>query len=142
MPRTMDDAEWRAFVSEGTRTGKLGTTRHDGRPHVVPIWFVLDGTDVVLTTGTKSVKGRNLRRDGRACLCVDDQAPLYSFVMIEATATISEEPAALREWATRIAVRYMGADRGAEFGARNAVEDEMLVRLTPSHVLAQADTAA
>ena len=49
---------------------------------------------------------------------------------------------ALREWATRIAVRYMGADRGAEFGARNAVEDEMLVRLTPSHVLAQADTAA
>jgi nitroimidazol reductase NimA-like FMN-containing flavoprotein (pyridoxamine 5'-phosphate oxidase superfamily) len=39
----MDDAEWRAFVSEGTRTGKLATTRHDGRPHVVPIWFVLDG---------------------------------------------------------------------------------------------------
>jgi len=79
----MDEAEWRAFVSHGTRTGKLATTRADGRPHVVPIWFVLDGTDVVLTTGAASVKGRNLRRDGRACLCVDDQAPLYSFVMID-----------------------------------------------------------
>ena len=51
MPRTMDDAEWRAFVSEGTRTGKLATTRHDGRPHVVPIWFVLDGDDFVFNTG-------------------------------------------------------------------------------------------
>ena len=138
----MDEEEWRAFASHGTRTGKLATTRADGRPHVVPIWFVLDGTDVVLTTGAASVKGRNLRRDGRACLCVDDQAPLYSFVMIEATATISEDADALREWATRIAVRYMGAERGAEFGARNAVEGEMLVRLTPTHVLAQADTAA
>jgi hypothetical protein len=62
--------------------------------------------------------------------------------MIEARATISEDAEALREWTTRIAVRYMGAERGAEFGARNAVEGEMLVRLAPSHVLAQADTAA
>ena len=51
VPRRMDDAEWRAFVSEGTRTGKLATVRADGRPHVVPIWFVLDGDDLVFTTG-------------------------------------------------------------------------------------------
>ena len=91
--------------------------RTDGRPHVMPVWFVLDGTNVVLTTGAASVKGRNLRREGRACLCVDDQAPLYSFVMIEATAAISEGLEALGEWATRITVRYTGAERGAEFGA-------------------------
>jgi nitroimidazol reductase NimA-like FMN-containing flavoprotein (pyridoxamine 5'-phosphate oxidase superfamily) len=63
MPRTMDDAEWRAFVSEGTRTGKLATTRHDGRPHVVPIWFVLDGDDFVFNTGAHSIGERNATED-------------------------------------------------------------------------------
>jgi nitroimidazol reductase NimA-like FMN-containing flavoprotein (pyridoxamine 5'-phosphate oxidase superfamily) len=45
----MTEAEWRDFVMTGTRTGKLAVTRSDGRPHVTPIWFVLDGDDVVLT---------------------------------------------------------------------------------------------
>src|SRR5262245_11793333 len=137
----MDEAEWHAFVSQGTRTGKLATTRADGRPHVVPIWFVLDGSDVAFTTGASSVKGRNLRRDGRACLCVDDQAPPHSFVMIAGTATVSEDLEAMREWAIRIGARYMGADRGEEFGERNAAPGELLVRLTPDRVLAQAGTA-
>ncbi|MFC7480431.1 pyridoxamine 5'-phosphate oxidase family protein [Luedemannella flava] len=48
MAQTMTDAQWRAFVSEGTRTGKLATA---GPPHVVPVWFVLDGDDVLFTTG-------------------------------------------------------------------------------------------
>ena len=51
-------------MSEGTRTGKLATTRHDGRPHVVPIWFVLDGDDFVFNTGEHSIKGRALTRNG------------------------------------------------------------------------------
>ena len=46
----MSDAEWREFVMAGTRTGKLAVTRKDGSPHVTPVWFALDGDDVVLTT--------------------------------------------------------------------------------------------
>ncbi|TMD44650.1 MAG: PPOX class F420-dependent enzyme, partial [Chloroflexi bacterium] len=42
-------AEQRAFLLEGTRTGKLATVRKDGRPHVVPIWFHLDGNTLVFT---------------------------------------------------------------------------------------------
>jgi hypothetical protein len=33
------------FLSEGNRTGKLATVQAEGRPHVTPIWFVLDGDD-------------------------------------------------------------------------------------------------
>ena len=91
MPRRMDDAEWRAFVSEGTRTGKLATTRHDGRPHVVPIWFVLDGDDFVFTTGEHSIKGRALARTGLAALCVDDERPPYAFVSVTGTVGISRD---------------------------------------------------
>ena len=116
---TMTTQQWHDFVMTGTRTGKLAVTLRDGRPYVTPIWFVLDGDDVVLTTGSTSVKNRVLRRDPRVSLCVDDENPPYSFVVISGEATISEDPDQLLHWATVLGSRYMGAERGAEYGARN-----------------------
>ena len=135
----MDDAEWRAFISEGTRTGKLATTREDGRPHVVPVWFVLDGDDIVFSTSASSVKGRNLQRTGVASMCVDAPQPPFGFVTVTGSVAVSEDLDALTDWATVIARRYMGAERAAEFGARNAAPGELLVRLRAEHVLAETD---
>jgi PPOX class probable F420-dependent enzyme len=132
----MSEERWSEFVLEGTRTGKLATVRKDGRPHVVPIWFVLDGRDVIFMTGAETLKGKALRRDPRACLCVDDEHPPYAFVMIEGDVELSENLEEMLAWSIRIATRYMGAERGEEFGRRNAVEGELLVRLIPSNVLA------
>ena len=61
----MSDAEYRDFVTAETRTAKWATTRRDGRPHVVPVWFVLEGDDLLITTGSKSVKGRAVLREPR-----------------------------------------------------------------------------
>jgi PPOX class probable F420-dependent enzyme len=138
----MTDAEWRDFVMTGTRTGKLAVTRADGRPHVTPIWFVLDGDDVVLTTQSGGVKGRALRRDPNAALCVDDQEPPYSYVMIEGKASLSDDPGELLRWATAIGGRYMGAENAGQFGARNAVPGELLVRLRVTNVVARRDVAS
>lgn len=137
----MTDAQWRAFALTGTRTGKLAVTRPAGRPHVTPIWFVLDGDDIVLTTHESSVKGSALRRDPRAALCVDDQEPPYSFVMIEGHASLSDDLDELRRWSTVIGGRYMGADRAEEFGARNGVPGELLVRLRVTKIMAQNDVS-
>src|SRR3954454_20070687 len=137
--RRMTEHEWRAFVMDGTRTAKVATAREHGRPHVVPVWFVLDGGDVVFTTGASSVKGRALRRDPYACLCVDDQVPPFSFVMVEGPVELSTDLDELRRAATRIGRRYMGAERAEEFGGRNAAEGELLVRLRPARVLAEAE---
>ncbi|MFD0691011.1 PPOX class F420-dependent oxidoreductase [Actinomadura fibrosa] len=133
----MTDSEWRAFVSEGTRTGKAGVTRKDGSPHVTPIWFVLDGDDLLFNTHNESVKGRALRRDPRLSVCVDDQTPPYSYVHIQAEATLVEDVDEVRRWATAIGARYMGADRAEEFGARNGVPGEYLVRARITKVIAQ-----
>jgi PPOX class probable F420-dependent enzyme len=138
----MAEAEWREFVMAGTRTGKLAVVRADGRPHVTPIWFVLDGGDVVLTTHESGIKGRSLRRDPRAALCVDDQQPPFSFVLLEGTAALSDDLAELRSWAAAIAGRYMGSDRAREFGDRNGVPGELLVRLRVTNVIAQRDVSA
>ncbi|WP_405578482.1 PPOX class F420-dependent oxidoreductase [Streptomyces sp. NBC_01092] len=141
MAKKMTDEEWRAFVSHGTRTGKLSTVRADGSPHVTPIWFVLDGDELVFNTGSSSVKGRNLVRDGRVALCVDDDRPPYSFVVIQGRARVSEDLEELRRWAGRIGARYMGEERAEEFGARNGVSGELLIRVTIDKVLAEQDVA-
>jgi PPOX class probable F420-dependent enzyme len=127
--------EARTFLLHSTRTGKIATVRSDGRPHVVPIWFVLDGDTIVFSTDRDSVKGKNLRREGRATLCVDDENPPYSFITVEGTVTTSEDLDEMKTWATRIAARYMGENKAEAFGERNAVPGAMLVRLTPTKVL-------
>ncbi|MFJ8494368.1 PPOX class F420-dependent oxidoreductase [Streptomyces sp. NPDC094038] len=139
MAEKMTDDEWRAFVSHGTRTGKLSTVNADGSPHVAPIWFLLDGDELVFNTGKDTVKGRNLARDGRVALCVDDDRPPFHFVVLNGHARLSEDLGELRDWATRIAARYMGAERAAEFGARNGVPGELLVRVTVEKVVALKD---
>ncbi|MET8826865.1 PPOX class F420-dependent oxidoreductase [Streptomyces sp. NPDC004610] len=142
MAQKMTDEEWRAFVSHGTRTGKLATVRADGSPHVAPIWFVLDGDDLVFNTGKGTVKGRNLLRDGRISLCVDDDRPPFDFVIVQGRARISEDLDELRHWAGRIGARYMGEERAAEFGERNGVAGELLVRVAIDRVLAEKEVAA
>lgn len=135
----MSPEEWRAFVSHGTRTAVVSTVRPDGSPHSAPVWFLLDGDDVVFTTGKETVKGRNLAHDARISLCVDDGQPPYSFVVLQGRASLSEDTAELRTWATRIAGRYMGQDRAEEFGARNGVPGELLVRVRIDKVVSLAD---
>ncbi|MFB7775390.1 PPOX class F420-dependent oxidoreductase [Streptomyces bauhiniae] len=141
MAHKMTDEEWRAFVSYGTRTGKVATVRADGSPHIAPIWFLLDGDELVFNTGEETVKGRNLARDPRVALCVDDDRPPFSFVVLNGQARLSEDLDEIRRWATRIAARYMGEDRAEEFGARNAVPGELLVKVHIDHVVAVQDLA-
>lgn len=130
------DGWWRELLTSlPARTAKVAVVRADGSPHVVPVWIDLDGDDVVFMTGADTVKGRAIGRDGRVSLCVDDERPPFAFVTISGTATTSTDPQELLSWGTRIAARYMGGDRAEEYGRRNAVPGELLVRVTPTRVV-------
>jgi PPOX class probable F420-dependent enzyme len=142
MPHKMTCEEIRAFLSHGTRTAKVATSGPDGQPHVMPVWFVLDGEELVFMTWGDSVKGRNLRRNPRAAIVVDEEVAPYAFAHIRGHVTLSEDPEELLRFATAIGGRYMGADRAEEFGRRNAVPGELLVRLRPERVIATADVAS
>jgi PPOX class probable F420-dependent enzyme len=128
-----------AFLSTGTRTGKLGWTAADGRPLVAPVWFVVEDGTVLFNTGKDTAKGRAIRRDPRLVLCVDVEEPPYGFVQVQGTATVSEDPDELIYSATAIGARYMGADRAEEFGRRNGIRGELLVRLRPTKVITVMD---
>lgn len=142
MSRPMSDTEAREFLSAGTRTGKLAVVRRDGSPMVVPVWFAMDddGT-LVFTTWADSVKGRAMRRDPRVSLCVDREAPPFDYVRVDGTVGISVDPSELRTWATRIAARYMGTELADTYGRRNGVPGELLLRLTPTRVVAVSGVA-
>lgn len=138
---SLSDQRVREFLSTGTRTGKIAWVAANGSPHVAPIWFVLDGDDLVFNTGSSTGKGRSLRREGRASLVVDDQQPPYSFVKIDGTISLSDDLEQVRRFAALIGGRYMGADRAKEYGDRNGVPGELLVRLHPTNITAGFDIA-
>jgi PPOX class probable F420-dependent enzyme len=138
---SLSDDRIRDFLSTGTRTGKIAWVAANGAPHVAPIWFVLDGDDLVFNTGSGTGKGRALAREGRASLVVDDQMPPYSFVKVDGTISLSDDGDEVRRFAALIGGRYMGADRAEEYGERNGVPGELVVRLHPTKVTAGSDIA-
>jgi len=144
--RRMSDVEWRAFALTGTRTAKLAVVRRNGLPHVTPVWFLLDqsrGTDeIVFTTWHESVKGRLLRARPLFSVCVDDERPPYSYAMLECRVReIVRDSQEVLTWATRLGQRYMGAELAADYGRRNSVPGELLVRATITNVIALAGIA-
>jgi PPOX class probable F420-dependent enzyme len=141
MAHPMMGDELNRFLSSGTRTGKLATMRADGSPHVAPIWFILDGDDLVFMTGADTVKGKALLRDQRVALSVDDERPPFSFAIIEGSVTVSHDVREMLPLSIAIARRYMGDELAEQYGRRNAVEGELLLRLHRVKVTAVADIA-
>lgn len=138
MPHKMSNDEIRTFLLEAPRTCHLATVREDGRPHVVTIWFTVDGEDVVFTTSSASVKVKNLRRTGFAAISIDDSAPPFSYVALEGPVKIVDDLEQVRHWARIVATRYMGAEWAEEFVRGDNLPDDLYCRLIPSHITGQA----
>ncbi|MEJ7819423.1 MAG: PPOX class F420-dependent oxidoreductase, partial [Rubrobacteraceae bacterium] len=109
--REMTNEEYREFMLGKARTASLATVRADGRPHVAPVWFDLDGDTLLFMTGESTVKGRNLRHESRVSLCVDDEQPPFAFVLLEGTVELADNDPDMLYWATRIGGRYMGEEQ-------------------------------
>ena len=141
--REMSEAEWTTFIRTGTRTGKLSVNLPSGRPTVTPIWFIHeDDGRIRMNTSGSSAKARALVTDPRACLLVDHDVPPFAMVKIDATARIiDDDPDLILRVATDIGTRYMGADRGEEFGQRNGGKGSVVIEFTPTRVVAVDDVA-
>ena len=129
------------FLSTGTRTGKLGWVAADGRPLVAPVWFVVEGGELVFNTGADTPKGKAIARDPRLVLTVDLEEPPFAFVQVQGLASVVTDPDELVRVATLIGGRYMGADRAEAYGERNGVPGEYLIRVTPDRITGFRDLA-
>lgn len=136
----MNQEEIREFLMKETFTGKLGTINKDGSSHITPIWYILDENNyITFTTYFKSVKAKNLLRDSRICICVDDQTPPFSFVIVYGVAKVNSKSTDILIWTTKIAERYMGKELSLEYGKRNAIEGELLIKVISTKIIDQKD---
>ena len=140
------------FLNLGTMTAKVSTATLDGIPHVAPVWFVIDydprtndnkDFTIFFTTFYNSVKARHLISNPKVSLCVDDQKPPFSFVMINGMAEIDQNPRndELLGLTSRIAERYMGKEHAEKYGKRNAVQGECIVKIKPAKIIAQKEVS-
>ncbi|EFV13501.1 PPOX class F420-dependent oxidoreductase [Segniliparus rugosus] len=134
--------EVRAFLTEGTRTGVVAWAGADGQPFAAPVWFVVEGDELLFTTVATSAKGKAFRRDPRIALIAQLSEPPYAFVQVRGVVELIDDLAEVRRVATLAGARYMGAARAEEFGARNGVPGELVVRLRPTKMVASLDVTA
>jgi PPOX class probable F420-dependent enzyme len=135
---TMTDTEWRSFVTAGTRLAHVALVRADGRPHVTPVCFILDGDELAFALSPGSVKGRSLARDRRIAVCVSDDRQPYSFVTIEGHAQISTEPDQIKHVGTGIAGRYYPSQPAADIAESFVQEGFTAVRISITNVIARS----
>ncbi len=130
----MTPEECRSFLRSPVRTGKLATVRKDGRPLIVPVWYDLEEETLVFMTGRDSTKARNMRRDPRVSICVDDEVTPFAYVELAGTVVLSNDADQMRYWATRIGGRYMGQELAETYGKINSGAGELIVHVTPTHL--------
>ena len=137
MPKRMSRAEWERFLS-GRRVAVLATLAPDGQPVLTPIWYVYRDGALYMRTGLESIKARNVRRDPRVTVCVQDERPPYKSVTVYGRAAVEPEQEGLD---AAIARRYLGTVGGALYlrAAREAVEQsgEVTLVVRPERVLTQ-----
>lgn len=132
------DGKVRDFLQQGVRTGKVAYTAPDGRPLVAPVWFTVEGGEVVFNTDKSSAKGASIARDSRLALCVDQEGG-HSFVQVQGEAVVSQEPEEVLRVATGIAARYVGPDKADKVGRKIAGPGQLAVYLRPTKVVTSAD---
>jgi PPOX class probable F420-dependent enzyme len=96
----------RAFLEE-PRFGVLGTVNADGSPQQTVMWYELRGDTVMMNTKRGRQKDRNLLRDARASLCVEDG---FRYVTLDGTIAMVDDQEVAQADIAALARRYHDAD--------------------------------
>jgi len=111
------------------RIARLATVRRDGSPHIAPVWYRYEDGAFLILTERGSVKARNIARDPRVVLCIDDERPPYHTVLVRGRARLAPYPG--DAWREALAVHYLGEERGRRYVRENTPSDDVLVRVEP-----------
>jgi PPOX class probable F420-dependent enzyme len=137
MPKRLKREEWERFL-RGRRVGVLATIGADGAPVLTPVWYLYREARLLVRTGKESVKARNIQRDPRVTVCVQDERPPYASVTVYGRAAVEpDRPGLIGE----IARHYLGGIAGAGYvrGVAESVQqsEEITIAVTPERVLTQ-----
>ena len=120
----------KSFLAE-SRNATMATIRANGTPQLTPVWFVWDGEHFIISITTERAKYKNLVRDTRMSLCIDDVTG-FGYVTAEGKAEIREQD--IWEDTRKILVKYQGEKGGAEYLERMKTEPRVLVVMKPTRM--------
>jgi PPOX class probable F420-dependent enzyme len=98
------------------RIARLSTVRDDGRPHVVPVWYYHDGTNILIPTMKGSKKAKNIQKNPHVSIVIDTvEGKSGDVSYLNAKAVIVEGKAEVRDddngsFAKKMYERYTGKD--------------------------------
>jgi PPOX class probable F420-dependent enzyme len=121
----------RAFL-DGTHLAVIGSTNSDGSPHTTALWYELRDDAIIMNTGVKSRKVRNLRRDPRASVCIADPSPARHVTLI-GTVTFDEEH--VLPDLVSLATRYTGPEAGPGIAQNIAKIPHVTLKLNIDRVI-------
>lgn len=122
--QTLSD-EQRAFLAE-RRFAVMATINPDGMPQQTVVWYELQGDEIMLNTAAGRLKDKNLRRDPRISLCVENE---YNFVTITGHARLIEDQRIAQADIERLAVRYDGAESAKRQMERFSKQQRVTIRV-------------
>jgi PPOX class probable F420-dependent enzyme len=120
-----------SFLTETRIFAKIGTLGEDGWPNVNPAWYEYDGQAFWLVTKELAAFCRNMRRDPRVTLCIDNPEPPYRRVMVRGRAEFVDG-----DWveiARRMVLRYLGPE-GMDYFEATLDLPRVLVRIWPERI--------
>ncbi len=109
----MTSTEVGEFLEE-QRVVICATNGRRGWPHLMPLWYLLKDGEIWAWTYAKSQKVRNLERDPRATLQIEEGEQYHELrgVMIEAQAVIHRELELVAQFGSQLFDRYTAGDAG------------------------------
>ena len=119
-----------SFLAE-SRNAIMATIRANGTPQLTPVWFVWDGEQFTISITTERAKYKNLVRDTRMSLCIDDVTG-FGYVTAEGKVEIREQD--IWEDTRKILVKYQGEEGGAKYLERMKTEPRVLVVMKPTRM--------
>ena len=119
----MSGDELRAFIAE-RKIVSCATVGPRGRPHLVPLWYVPDGVELRGWTYAKSQKAKNLERDPRATLQVEDGVAYHELrgAMLECDVELERDPERVTGFGLALFRRYTSGELDGD--TRTAVEKQ------------------
>lgn len=108
----------------------ISSLRRDGSPHLVAAWVSADEDSVLLNSAVHRAWPRNLERDPRVALLVQNADNPYEFVQIRGTCTRLELKGA-DQHIDALAKKYMGVD---EYPFRAPGEQRVIARINPERI--------
>jgi PPOX class probable F420-dependent enzyme len=133
----MTDDEVRAFLGE-QMVMQCATVGPRGLPHMVPLWFVAEDIELVGWTYAKSQKARNLERDPRATVGIEDGIQYHELhgVMFECDVAVERDPGKVEGYGLRLFERYAGElNEGIREMVAKQAPKRIGLRFVPSRVV-------